>query len=123
MRVGGTGYCSQEKKLKTFVTSGSSKKRTQGKSLKNLEGMKYFPRAETKWTQVYDSKKEMRVVYNGWVRWITTTGSGIKIGDGSKKIFKTVMGMWHKDSSQTDVSRLERYRTNVLLACLTKVRC
>ncbi len=26
-------------------------------------------------------------------------------------------------ASWADVSRLERYRTNVLLACLTKVRC
>ncbi len=41
----------------------------------------------------------MRVLYNGWERWITTTGSDIKIGDGSKKIYKTVIGMWHEDSS------------------------
>jgi hypothetical protein len=31
-----------EKKLKPFFTSGSGQKRTQGKSLWNLEGMKYF---------------------------------------------------------------------------------
>ncbi len=43
----------------------------------------------------------MRVLYNGWERWMTTTGSGIKIEDGSKKTFKTVMGTWHVDSSQT----------------------
>ncbi len=35
-----------EKKLKSFFTSGSGQKRTQGKSLCNLEGMKYFHRAE-----------------------------------------------------------------------------
>jgi hypothetical protein len=27
----------------------------------------------------------MRVLYNGWEKWITTTGSDIMIGDGSKK--------------------------------------
>jgi hypothetical protein len=43
----------------------------------------------------------MRVVYNGWERWITTLGSDIKIGDGSKKTFQTVMGTWPEDSSQT----------------------
>jgi hypothetical protein len=43
----------------------------------------------------------MRVLYNGWEQWITTTGSDIKIGDGLKKTFKTVMVIWHVDSSQT----------------------
>jgi hypothetical protein len=42
----------------------------------------------------------MRLLYNGWVRWITTTGSDMKIGDGSKKAFKTVMGSWREDSSR-----------------------
>jgi hypothetical protein len=35
--------------------------------------------------------KNMRVLYNGWERWITTTGAGTKIGDGSKKTFQTVL--------------------------------
>jgi hypothetical protein len=43
----------------------------------------------------------MRVLYNGWERWITTKGADIKIGDGPKKAFQTVMGSWHEDSSQT----------------------
>jgi hypothetical protein len=51
--------------------------------------------------QVYDNKKDMRVLYNGWERWITTMRSDIKIGDESKKTFQTVMGLWHEDSSQT----------------------
>jgi hypothetical protein len=34
----------------------------------------------------------MRVLYNGWERWITTTESDVMIGDGLKKTFKTVMG-------------------------------
>jgi hypothetical protein len=35
-----------EKKLKPLFTNGSGQKRTQGKSLWNLEGMKYFHQAE-----------------------------------------------------------------------------
>ncbi len=35
-----------EKKLNPLFTSGSGQKRTQGKSVWNLEGMKYFHRAE-----------------------------------------------------------------------------
>ncbi len=97
--LGAQAIGSQEKKFKPLYTSGSGQKRTQGKSLWNLEGMKYFHRAETKWRQIYDSKKDMRVIYKGWERWITTTGTDIKNGYGSKKTFKTVMGMWHEDSS------------------------
>jgi hypothetical protein len=44
--------------------------------------------------------KDMRVLYNGWERWITTTGADIKIEDGSKKTFQTVMGSWHEDVLQ-----------------------
>jgi hypothetical protein len=36
----------QEKKLKPLLTSGSGQKRTQGKSLWKLDGMKYFHQAE-----------------------------------------------------------------------------
>ncbi len=61
----------------------------------------FFSLSVKKWRQVYDSKKDMRVLYNGWEKWITTMASDIKIGDGSKKTFKTVMGTWHEDSSQT----------------------
>jgi hypothetical protein len=43
----------------------------------------------------------MRVLYNGWERWITTTGADIKIGDGSKKTFQAVMRSWCEDISQT----------------------
>jgi hypothetical protein len=35
-----------EKKLKPLFTTGSGQKRTQDKSLWNLEGMKYFHQAE-----------------------------------------------------------------------------
>jgi hypothetical protein len=93
--LGAQAMGNPEKKLKPLYTSGSGQKRTQGKSLWNLDGMKYFHRVEKNWKQVYDSKKDMRVLYNGWERWITTTRSDIKIGDGLKKTFKTVMGTWH----------------------------
>jgi hypothetical protein len=89
--LGAQAMGNPEKKLKSLLTSGSGQKRTQGKSLWNLDGMKYFHRAEKR-RQVNDSKKDMRVLYNGWERWITTTGSEIKIGDGSKKTFKTLKG-------------------------------
>ncbi len=46
--------------------------------------------------------------YNGWERWITTTGADIKIGDGLKKTFQTVMGSWREDISQT--SKMGRSR-------------
>ncbi len=42
----------------------------------------------------------MRVLYNGWERRITTTGADIKIGDGLKKTFQTIMGSWREDISQ-----------------------
>jgi hypothetical protein len=43
----------------------------------------------------------MRVHYNGWERWISTMGAEIKIGDGLKTTFQTVMATWREDSSQT----------------------
>ncbi len=87
--------------MKPLFTSRSGQKRTQGKSLWNLEGMKFFHRAEKKWKEVYDNKKDMRVLYNGWERLITTMRADIKIGDVSKKTFQTVMGSWREDISQT----------------------
>ncbi len=45
-RVGAEAMGNPEKKLKPLYTSGSGQKRTQGKSLWNLAGMKYFHRAE-----------------------------------------------------------------------------
>ncbi len=57
--LGAQAIGSQEKNLKPLFTSGSCQNRIQGKSLWNLEGTKYFHRAETKWRQIYDSKKDM----------------------------------------------------------------
>jgi hypothetical protein len=51
-----------------------------------------FPSSRKKLKQVYDNKRDMRVLYNGWERWITTTRADIKIGDEPKKTFQTVMG-------------------------------
>jgi hypothetical protein len=44
--LGAQAMGNQEKKLKPLFTSGSGQKRTQGKSLWNLDGTKYFHRAE-----------------------------------------------------------------------------
>jgi hypothetical protein len=60
-----------------------------------------FSSSRKKWRQVYDNKKDMRVLYNGWERWITITGVDIKIRVGSKITFQTVMGSWCEDFSQT----------------------
>jgi hypothetical protein len=49
--------------------------------------------------------KDIRVLYNWWERWITTTRSDMKIGDDSKKTFQTVMGTWRVHSSQTSKMR------------------
>jgi hypothetical protein len=64
-------------------------------------GYEIFSSSGKKWKQVYDNKKDMRVLYNGWERWITTTGADIKIWDGSKKTFQTVLESWREDISQT----------------------
>jgi hypothetical protein len=100
-RVGGRGYGKPREEIEILFTSGRGQKRSQGKSLWNIEGVKYFHQAGKKWKQIYDNKKDMRVLYNGWEKWITTTGADIKIGDGSKKTFQTVMGLWREDISQT----------------------
>jgi hypothetical protein len=42
--LGAQSIRNQEKKLKPLFTSGSGQKKTQGKSLWNLDGMKYFHR-------------------------------------------------------------------------------
>ncbi len=44
--LGAEAMGNPEKKLKPLFTSGSGQKRTQGKSLRNLDGMKYFNQAE-----------------------------------------------------------------------------
>jgi hypothetical protein len=64
-------------------------------------GYEIFSSSKKKWKQVYDYKKDMRVLYNWWERWTTTMGADIKIGDGLKKTFQTVMGSWCEDISQT----------------------
>ncbi len=64
-------------------------------------GYEIFSSSGKKWKDVYDNKKDMRVLYNGWERWNTTMGADIKIGDGSKKTFQTVMGSWRENISQT----------------------
>ncbi len=44
--LGAQAIVSQEKKMQTLLLSGNGQKRTQGKSLWNIQGMKYFHSAE-----------------------------------------------------------------------------
>ncbi len=63
-------------------------------------GYEIFSSSGKKWKEVYDNKKDMSVLYNGWERWITTTGADIKIRDGLKKSFQQLwdhsMKLFHK---------------------------
>jgi hypothetical protein len=65
--------------------------------------MNYFRDAETAWKDIYDSKEDMIVLYNGWEDWIMTKGKEFKVGDGSNKTFHYVMGSW--DNEETPESK------------------
>ena len=67
-----------------------------------IEGRKYFARAEAKWREIYNCQERMKVIYNKWEVWIDTKGKEIKIGDGSKKTFKSVMGTWYIPTVATE---------------------
>jgi len=88
-----------EKKMKPHFTSGGGQKRVQGKSLWNKDGMNYFREAEREWKEIYDSKEDMKVLYNGWENWIVTKGQEIKVSDGSRKTFHYVMGSWYDEKT------------------------
>ncbi len=51
------------------------------------KGYEIFSSSRKKLKEVYDNKKDMRVLCNGWERWITTMRADIKIGDGSKNSY------------------------------------
>jgi hypothetical protein len=73
----------------------------QGKILWNKEGMNFF-RVEAKWKEIYNSKEEMRIMYNGWERWITTMGKKIKVGDETTRTFHAVMATWYDETPNND---------------------
>ena len=89
-----------EKKMKPHFTSGGGQKRVHGKSLWNKEGMNYFRDAEREWKEIYDSKDNMKVLYNGWENWIVTKGKEINVSDGSRKTFHYVMGSWYDEKTR-----------------------
>ena len=97
--AGQNAIASKEKKMKAHFTSGSGQKRVQGKSLWNKEGMRYFRDAEREWKAIYDRKEDMKVLYNGWEKWISVKGKELKAGDGSKKTFHHVMGSWSREKT------------------------
>ena len=86
---------SGEKKKKPLFTKGEGAKRIKGESLWNKEGRKYIASAEAKWREIYNGEEQMKVIYNKWEVWIETKGKEIKIGDESRKTFKSVIGMWY----------------------------
>jgi len=97
--AGKDAMATREKKMKAHFTSGSGQKRVQGKSLWNKEGMRYFRDAEREWKEIYDRKEDMKVLYNGWEKWISVKGKELKVGDGSKKTFHHVMGSWSNEKT------------------------
>ena len=115
-----------QKKLKPLFSTGDGKKRevgkslwnnhfspshryphyyyyySIGKSLWNNEGRRYFDDMERKWINNYKSKAAMMRLYKRWDDWIETKGKEIRVGDGSKKTFHSVMGTWHdKNDDET----------------------
>ena len=88
-----------EKKMKPHFTSGGGQKRVQGKSLWNKEGMNYFRNAEREWIEIYDRKDDMKILYNGWEKWIVTKGKEIHVSDGSRKTYHYVMGSWYDEKT------------------------
>ena len=70
-----------------------------GKSLWNKEGMRYFRQVEDLWKNIYDSKKDMKILYNKWEEWIVSKGKEIIVGDGTKKTFHYVMGPCYDDKN------------------------
>ena len=65
--------------------------------------MRFF-RAEAKWKEICNSDEEMKIMYNGWERWITTTGKKIKVGDGTTRTFYAVMAMWYNETPNNEKS-------------------
>jgi len=61
--------------------------------------MRYFWQVEDLWKNIYDSKNDMKILYNRWEEWIVTKGKEIKVGDGTKKNFHSVMGTWCDDEN------------------------
>ena len=88
-----------EKKAKPLFTGGGGKKRIVGKSLWNKEGMIYFRTVEEQWKKIYNSREDMKILYNRWEGWIVSKGKTITVGDGTKKTFHYVMGTWYDDKT------------------------
>ena len=88
-----------EKMLKPLFTSGGGQKRTQGKSLWNKDGTRYFKSAKVKWEEIYDSEDNMKIMYNKWEEWITSRGKEMTVGDRTKKTFHYVMATWYDEET------------------------
>ena len=60
--------------------------------------MRFFFQAEMKWKEIYNSEEVMKIMYNGWERWITTTGKNIHVGDTTTRTFHAIMAMWYDET-------------------------
>ena len=101
---------SGEEKKKPLFTKGEGAKRIKGETLWNNKGRKYFARAEAKWREIYNCQERMKVIYNKWEVWLDTKGKEIKVGDGSKKTFKSVRerGIYQRWRQNTKVTGKRR---------------
>lgn len=97
-----------EKKVRPNFTSGSGQKRANGKTLWNKEGMRYFRNAMKTWENIYDSEEEMKVLYNGWEEWIVSKQKEITVGDGLRKTFHYVMGLWYDKETPESKEKIDK---------------
>ena len=73
---GHEAIASKEKKLRPLFTQGGGMKRDKGETLWNREGRQFFSEAVKTWTEIYNSKEKMKIIYN---KWITTKGNRLEL--------------------------------------------
>ena len=62
------------------------------------EGLKYFQKAERTWQEAYNDEKEMRVLINGWERWVPN--NNLKKGKELLSTNWTIIEMMNKKLGQ-----------------------
>jgi hypothetical protein len=81
-------------KKKPKFTGGKGLKRLKGNSLWNKEGMTFFNTVDKNWQKVYNDEELRGVLCTGWGKWLEEYGQKLQIGDGSNKIFHSIMVTW-----------------------------
>ena len=59
----------------------------KGKTMWNKAGIKYYQQAESKWREVNNNEKIMKIIYCGWERLLANQGNKLRVGDKSNKTF------------------------------------